>query len=157
MPAQKSIVKLFEENELDISLLYGLYAKNIPGQADFWEKISKEEIRHAKAIAGAFEEAENRAEYFEENNFSRGIIKYISDFVKTKTIEAGNNPPTHLEAIEIALRVEQSMLEKKCFEIFIPTDKSIRDVLKRLNYDTERHVTYLRKELEKLKKENDLR
>ncbi len=144
---RKSIVKLFEENELNISLLYSLYAKNIPGHLAFWTKISQEEIAHAKAIAGAFAETESKEEYFEENNFSRGIINYISDFVSEKTIEAENNTPTHIEAINTALRVEQSMLEKKCFEIFIPNDASIQAVLKKLNTDTEKHILYLRQEL----------
>lgn len=149
---KKSIIKLFEENELNISLLYGLYSQNIPGHAAFWEKISQEEIMHAKAIAGAFEETGNREEYFKENNFSRGIIKYISDFVTEKTIEAANNCPAHTRALENALRVEQSMLEKKCFDIFIPTDASLKHVLQRLNKDTERHAESLRQELKRCQK-----
>ena len=149
---KKSIIQLFEENELSISLLYSLYAKNIPAHAAFWGKISTEEIIHAKAIASAFAETKNKSEYFQENNFSRGIIKYISDFVAEKTIEAANAPITHLEAINIALRVEQSMLEKKCFEIFIPTDAALKSILQRLNKDTERHAASLRQELKKLQK-----
>ncbi len=149
---KKSIIKLFEENELNISLLYSLYAKNLPEYAPFWEQLSQEEIAHAKAIAGAFAETSHDEAYFEENNFSRGIIKYISDFVAEKIIEAENNTPIHLEAIKIALRVEQSMLEKKCFEIFIPTEASVKDVLQRLNKDTERHAASLREELKKCQK-----
>ncbi|MFA7319186.1 MAG: hypothetical protein WC022_01150 [Parcubacteria group bacterium] len=149
---KKSIIKLFEENELNISLLYDLYAKHIHTNKDFWKKLSLEEIAHAKAIAEAFKEIRSEEEYFQENNFSRGIIKYISDFVAEKIIEAENNTPTHIGAIEIALRVEQSMLEKKCFEIFIPTDASLKSVLQRLNKDTERHAASLREELKKCQK-----
>jgi len=149
---KKSIIKLFEENELSISLLYDLYSKNIPAHKAFWEKISKEEIMHAKAIADAFKKTQNKDEYFKENNFSRGIINYISNFVAEKTIEAENATPSHLEAINTALRVEQSMLEKKCFKIFIPTDETLRNVLKNLNQDTEKHVRYLRQELKNLQK-----
>ena len=153
---RKSIIQLFEENELNISLLYNLYSKNIPEQESFWKKISQEEIMHAKAIANAFKETNNKEEYFKENNFSRGIIKYISDFVSEKTIEAANNTPAHIQAIEVALRVEQSMLEKKCFEIFIPTDISLQKALKKLNADTEKHVTRLRRELERCRKKEKL-
>lgn len=157
MPSnQKSIVKLFEENELNISLLYNLYSQNIPGHESFWKKISDEEIMHAKAIAGAFQKTESEDDHFKENNFTRGIIKYISDFVTEKTIEAGNNCPTHAKALETALRVEQSMLEKKCFEVFIPTSDSLQKVLKRLNQETERHVARLRQELEKVMKKEIL-
>lgn len=150
--SSKSIIQLFEENELNISLLYTLYSKNLPAHAEFWHQLALEEIAHAKAISQAFKETKNQEEYFEENNFTRGIIKYISDFVSEKTVEAGNNTPTHTEAIGVALRVEQSMLEKKCFEIFIPTDETIKKVLQKLNQDTERHAESLRAELKKYQK-----
>ena len=153
---EKSIIKLFENNELDISRLYALYSKNIPGHADFWRQLSQEEIAHAKAIAKAFEDAGKGDDHFKENNFTRGIIKYISDFVSEKTIEAENDPPAHGKALETALRVEQSMLEKKCFDIFIPTDESLKEVLKKLNRETEKHVASLRQELETLRKKEIL-
>ncbi|MDR3558778.1 MAG: hypothetical protein P4L62_04900 [Candidatus Pacebacteria bacterium] len=152
MSDQKSIITLFEENELKISQLYDMYAQALPDHKDFWEKISEEEIGHANAISDAFAVLGKKNEYFEENNFTRGIIKYVSDFVEEQIMAAVKKKPTHLEAINVALRVEQSMLEKKCFEIFIPTDDALKDVLKRLNQDTERHVNLLRKELKDCQK-----
>jgi rubrerythrin len=152
MSDQKSIILLFEENELKISQLYGLYSQALPENKDFWEKISEEEIGHANAIADAFSVLRKKDEYFKENNFTRGIIKYISDFVEEQIMAAAKKKPPHLEAINIALRVEQSMLEKKCFEIFIPTNAELKDVLNRLNKDTERHVNLLRKELKDCQK-----
>lgn len=154
MSDQKSIITLFEENELKISQLYDMYAQALPEHKDFWEQISEEEIGHANAISEAFNSLGNREEYFQENNFTRGIIKYVSDFVEEQILIAQKKTFTHLEAINIALRVEQSMLEKKCFEIFIPTDTFLKNVLQRLNHDTERHVNLLRNELKNCQKKN---
>lgn len=150
--SKKSIVALFEENELKISQLYALYSRGISEHKDFWENISEEEIAHAEAISEAFSSLDDKDKYFEENNFTRGIIKYVSDFVEEQIMTATEKKLSHREAVNIALRIEQSMLEKKCFEIFIPTDASLENVLKILNKDTQRHVGLLREELKNYQK-----
>lgn len=146
MSDNKSIIQLFQENELRISELYALYSQIISGYKIFWKKISQEEIGHAKEIANINLPGQ---ECFEENNFTRGVIKYISDFVAEKIEEAKTKKLTHLEAVNNALRLEQSMLEKKCFDVFIPTQITIKNVLERMNQETNRHVERLQKELEK--------
>lgn len=145
----KSITSLFEENEMRVSRLYSLYSQKIPSKKDFWERLSLEEIAHANAIASAFSKTGQNEDAFEENNFTRGIIRYVSDFVQSEIEKAkASEGISHIDALQIALRVEQSMLEKKCFEIFIPTDQKLKDVLQKLNRDTEEHLQRLKKEFE---------
>jgi hypothetical protein len=98
------------------------------------------------------ESYQGQEEVFEENNFSRGTIKYVSDFVRDNIIKAQKEKVDHLKALEIALRVEQSFLEKKCFELFTPNKQKVREVLEKLNKETEEHVGRLKKELERIKK-----
>lgn len=145
---KKTILELFEENEVDISRLYRIYSQKIKGHKRFWEELSKEEIEHSLELNKIREE--EKTDMIKENNFSRGIVKYVSDFVAEQIKVAKNGKITHREAIEIALRIEQSMLEKKCFEIFIPSKESLKKVLKNLNKETEKHVEVLRKELKKV-------
>jgi rubrerythrin len=145
---ERSLIDLFEDNELKISILYNLYAQKIPGKKTFWKKISDEEVMHAKQIAKNFA---REKECFKENQFSRGVVNYVSGFVEEKIEEAKKNKMTHVEAINTALRIEQSMLEKKCFDMFMPTSITVKKVLERLNKDTERHANQLRKELKKIK------
>jgi rubrerythrin len=143
----KSIAKLFEENELKISQLYAQYSQLFPDHEDFWKKISEEEIIHAREISNLSQEIK---ECFTENKFSRGVIRYVSDFVE-KQIEIAKDGNLSLsDAFNSALRIEQSILEKKCFEMFIPTTVTIKEVLERLNRDTQRHADQLRKELKKI-------
>ena len=144
---KQSIIDLFENNELKISILYRVYSQKIPAHKNFWEKISQEEVNHAKEIARSFLKEK---ECFEENKFTRGVVNYVSGYVDEKIEEARKNKISHTEAINIALRVEQSMLEKKCFDMFIPKNATVKEVIERLNKDTKRHVEQLRKELKKL-------
>ena len=145
---KRSLIDLFEDNELKVSILYNLYAQKIPAHKEFWKKISDEEVIHAREIANSFAKEK---ECFKETKFTRGIVNYVSGFVEEKITEAKKKKLTHAEAINTALRIEQSMLEKKCFDMFIPTDITIKKVMERLNKDTERHADQLRKELKKLK------
>ena len=141
-----TILDLFEQNELNISRLYRLYSQKISTKQAFWEQLSREEIQHALEIKESYN---GQKDVFEENNFSRGSIKYVADFVKKSIQQAKKEKSIHFEALKIALRVEQSFLEKKCFEIFIPNHKTVKKVLQKLNQETQEHIERLQKELEK--------
>ncbi len=145
----KSILDAFEQNELNISELYKIYSEKIPEKKTFWEKISKEEVRHAEEIAKIDKKSENS---FEKNKFHQGIIRNIFDFVKKSVEEAKNMEISHIEALNVALRVEQSFLEKKSFEIFAPNQKTVKEVLEKLNLETEGHIKKLQEELGKMMK-----
>lgn len=144
-----SILDLFAQNELNVSRLYRLYSQKIPTQQVFWEKLSREEIQHAQEIEKAYS---GKKEPFQENNFSRGIIKYVADFVQDSIKQAKEEKMSHKKALQVALRIEQSFLEKKCFEIFIPNQQTIKKVLQKLNKETQEHIERLQKELQRVMK-----
>ncbi|NTU67160.1 MAG: hypothetical protein HGB08_04540 [Candidatus Moranbacteria bacterium] len=147
---KKTIMHLFEDNELNISVLYALYAKHIPGKQSFWDGISKEEIAHASEVRKAAEEM-GGWDIIGENKFTRGVVKNVMDFVMEEIKKAQKGNISHSEALRTALRIERSMLEKKCFDIFIPANVTIKKMLDRLNGDTERHVAMLLNEMKKSK------
>lgn len=150
MPEQpKSIIQLFSDNELLVSRLYDLYAEMIPGHSDFWKKMAQEELEHAKTISEVFSNQNLSSESFKENNFTRGVIKYVTDYVNEQIQNAQKKKLTQIEAINIALRVEQSVLEKKYFEMFVPTNAPLESILLKMNDETKIHVQRLRKELQK--------
>jgi hypothetical protein len=147
---EKSIIILFKENELNISKLYALYALNIPQKKDFWERLSEEEVAHAASISGNYESGGKEGGII-ENKFSRGVIRYVMDFVVEQIEKARNEKISHQEALLTALRIERSMLEKKCFSIFAPASETLKNVLRKMNDETEQHVDILIKELKKIK------
>lgn len=146
----KTIMRLFEENELNISVLYAFYAKNIRGKKLFWDRISKEEIVHAREVRKGAEEM-GGWDVIEENKFTRGVVRNVMDFVLEEIEKAKKGKVSHGEALRTALRIERSMLERKCFDMFIPANVTIRKMLDRLNGDTERHVAMLLGEMKKNK------
>lgn len=142
-----TILDLFEKNELNISRLYRLYSQKIVGKKKFWEQLSREEIQHALEIRNSYQ---GKEDVFEESNFSQGTIKYVADFVQKSIDEAKIQKISHQQALETALRIEQSFIEKKCFEIFIPNHETVKKVLRKLNRETQEHIERLKKEFEKI-------
>jgi hypothetical protein len=143
---EKSILQLLEENEINISSLYSIYAEKIPTKHAFWKQLSNEEISHATSI-NANGINTDKAESIEENNFSRGVIKYVMDFVLNEIENAKKNETTHFNALHTALRIERSILEKKCFDVFIPTSATIKEIFQKMNEETEQHIEILTQEL----------
>jgi hypothetical protein len=143
----KPLINLFEENELNIATLYSLYAQKIPAKVDFWERLSNEEISHAAQVGTE----KNNTDAILENNFSRGVIKHIMDFVLEQTQKAQQENLSHADAILTALRIERSMLEKKYFDFFTPSNKTVHQIFSRLNKETEKHIQILLKEAKKNK------
>jgi hypothetical protein len=142
------IIQLLEENELNVSALYALYAQKIPAKCAFWDQLSREEISHAASIKKDYREL-NLEEAIAENNFSRGIIAYVMDFVLAEIKKTQNHAVSHFDALNTALRIERSMLEKKCFDIFAPTNTTLKELFEKLNADTEKHTKMLLEELKR--------
>ncbi|MFA7208806.1 MAG: hypothetical protein WC120_00825 [Parcubacteria group bacterium] len=144
----KPILLLLEENELNISSLYSIYARKIPRKKAFWDRLSREEISHAASLSNDGSDIDS-AQSIIENKFSRGVIRYVMDFVLEETRRAEKETLSHHDALHTALRVERSMLEKKCFDIFTPANTTMRALLQKLNDETEQHIEMLIEEMKR--------
>jgi hypothetical protein len=119
----KPIIKLFEENELNVATLYSLYAQQLPENKAFWNRLSNEEISHAADIGNNMEHADTII----ENKFSRGVINYVMDFVLNEIKKAQEEKITHRSALHSALRIERSILEKKMLRHVHPDESSSQE------------------------------
>ncbi len=74
-------------------------------------------------------------------------MNFILDEIK----KTQKNSITHKEALHTALRIEQSMIEKRCFEMFSSPSKSVHNIFLKLNKETECHIETLLAEMKKNK------
>ncbi len=135
----KPIIQLLEENELKIGKLYKIYSQKIPDQEIFWSRLSREEERHAEEIF----KLDDGSEMFIENDFTREAINYVTGFVDEEIKKAENGEILKSEAVNTALRVEQSIIEKKCLDFFIPSNSRAKEVMGKLNRETDKHIKML--------------
>lgn len=148
-PENEDILELFAQNEKKVSLLYSLYSRKKGADKYFWQDLSEQETGHAKIIRRARQKLKKRGESIKENKYSRQIIEYVSGFIDEEIAKAKKKRVFSDDAFEVALRLEQSMIENKCFEIFSPKNKEIASVMRRLNRDTNKHSRLLLSRIKK--------
>lgn len=148
--ARKAIIELLEQNELDISTLYGIYARDFPDHADFWSKLSQEEAEHAGIISTTHKKSDLKR-FFVPNDLARDVIRYVHNYIKECILEARKRKRlTHADAVSAALRIERSTVENKCLEILVPSSRAAKDMVRGLNKETKKHIRILMKELGKI-------
>lgn len=151
MSNEKPLIYLFEENELNVSRLYQLYAEKFPEYEIFWRRLSEEEIGHAEKIRSL---REKPGANFAENKFTRGIVSYVMNFVKGEIAKAESGKISPVDALNTALRIEQSILEKKCFDFFQSSDKTLNEVMGELGGETQKHLKMLQNQIVKIEKKS---
>lgn len=146
----KNILFLLGENEDKIAELYELYSKKVRGRKKFWFLMAEEELGHGKIIRELDVRCDGKCKFLRLSKHARQIIGYISKFIDDEIKKAKGGRISHGEALETALRIEQSMIESKSFEIFSPVDRPVATAFRRLNRETKVHVKELRKMCEEM-------
>jgi rubrerythrin len=140
---EMSLLSHFSINENKISLLYLAYADKFPKRSQLWEKLAKDEKRHSALLADLDERFGSEIERSQVSENAWAILDYIGNFIDNCFTKINKADFTFEGALNDALCLEQSMIEKKNFEIF-PTDNSeIKGVLEKLNIETEGHRRWL--------------
>lgn len=143
--SKKSILCLLAENEDKIARLYDLYAEKIRGRKRFWRLMAEEEYGHGQMMRELDSRFGSNPEFLKVSKHARQIVSYISDYIDSEIKKVKKGHVSHAEALESALRIEQSMVETKSFEIFNPIAKPVAIAFRRLNRETKTHVNELRK------------
>ncbi|MFO7807580.1 MAG: hypothetical protein R6V40_04145 [Candidatus Moraniibacteriota bacterium] len=144
----KSILDIFEENEKMVGRLYKIYAEKFPHKKDFWLRLVQEENDHAQEVQNMRKNCKD--EDFSESVFHRTVVHQVMEFVEEGIEKARRGGMSYKEAVETALRVEQSVLEKKCFELFITSNSTVKEALSKMEKETKEHLERLKKEYSKL-------
>ena len=144
------LFKVFSQNENKIAELYALYASAIPSQEKMWARLSGEEIKHSMALLKLANTYGNDDKSYSAIEEARNILNYVGDFIDIHIAEAKEKEISIEQAITVAMRLELSMIERKCFDIFSSAETEIISVLDRLNKETESHFQQLKIYADKL-------
>lgn len=141
-------IDVMKAHEKAIGDLYRLFAKKIPKEEKFWNKIAREEDSHADILQLLDDQVESRETVFIPRDFKLVDILESLDFIKV-IIEAtaGQNKVTMKEALEAALQIEKSMLEKEFFSFFDSDSKEFQKDIEDLRIYTEQHIERLSEKL----------
>jgi len=140
-----SLLRHFSINENKIALLYSAYSEKFPERANLWSGLAKDEKRHSALLLDLDERFKEEISSWQISNNAPAILEYIGNFIDG-CLEKVSYAETDLkEAFSNALSLEQSMIEKKSFEIFSGANQEIVAVLEKLNRETEGHKQWLMK------------
>jgi len=132
-----SLLQHFSINENKISQLYSVYAAKFKEHSNLWERLAKDEKRHAALLADLDIRYNQEIKNWQISDNAPAILDYIGKFIDDCLHQAENSDIK--EALNNALSLEQSMIEKKNFEIFSTVNPEITAVLEKLNRETEGH------------------
>ncbi|MCK5760720.1 MAG: hypothetical protein KAH33_05465 [Candidatus Delongbacteria bacterium] len=146
------IVDLLAQNEQALADMYYVYGESFP---DFklWEFLQSEEEEHNGLVLSIMDNVIDGSIKFNDMHFSIRTLTMPIDQVlqEIATVEEGNR---NLEqAIEFALKMESSILEKNFLNYFTSDDPGIQEVLNKLKNDTRSHKKMLESAQKKFLKE----
>ncbi len=150
---RSQVVEKLVSIELGVAELYQIYADKFPQQREFWSHTVKEERQHARWL--------ERLDYFAAENpdecqavLDRLPLKLVNKTLDTirQFIDRANDPNLTLkQALESALLIEQSIIEKKFFEAFQSTHGEMKRIFESIGSETWEHADRIRLLLSQIK------
>lgn len=138
---QQQNLLLMADNEALASQLYAIYADRFPQRKALWQNLSTEEKNHEKWLREIELLTVSGDVFLNDKRFNRepitGLTKHIKDLInKAENV-------TDVEALSCALDLEQSLIERRYFEIIESDNPKIKKVLNDLELETENHKSML--------------
>ncbi len=135
-------IEIMSNYESMISELYQKFADTFPEHHDFWQKISEEEIEHSTWIITLGEDLDTGVLKLHKSVFTEKLINETIGKVE-KLLENYSDDITLKEACDIALSIEQHMIEKEYLSLFSSDDESFNELTDNLAAATREHVKNL--------------
>lgn len=151
---QIEIIEALAKNEELVSELYKIYAQKFPEHAEFWTRISMDEISHASWLRGIFTKIKEGTVSFNDDRFNIEAIKSFSGYVKEKITEAKEKELESIQADSISLDIEKIWIENNFFEVFKTDSPALKHVLSELAAATKKHIDAVRELWLKEKEQN---
>lgn len=141
---QLAVLSKMSELEESIGRLYEAYAEVFTDYRQFWLSLANEEKQHAEWVNNFHTVIENGKVTFGENRFNSIAIQKFLDYLKEEMGKASRRERTLINALSIALYIEESLLESKYFEVISGDSRELKDTLSNLANATQRHITRVR-------------
>jgi hypothetical protein len=115
---QIALLNALGAHEEAIAKLYAAYSAKFTSFNDFWDSLYSDKIKHAQWINLLASDPAEQSIFIKENKFNLVAIKNFHDYIETETNRANTRSVTLVEALSTTLSIEQSLIERRLFEIF---------------------------------------
>lgn len=134
------IMQALEEHEQAMSELYQAYAARFPEMDEFWSLLAMEEMIHADSVEFLLHKIEEGAAHAAQHQFKLAVIRNSSVYVREEIARANAVDLLPINALSIALSLEQAILERRFFEVFAEDSKEVASLLTGLQEGAQEHI-----------------
>ena len=140
------VIEAMAKNEEAVSRLYQAYADRFPGQKAFWSGLAADEISHAGWIRGLQAKMRDGSLTVNRDRFRIQPVRGFSAYLERELTSAQEPGMSPINALSVAVYIEESMIEQHYFEVFAPDGPELKRVLSDLLTATRSHLDKVRDE-----------
>jgi len=149
---QTDVLNKMATNEEMIGQLYRTYASRFPRYEELWSGLAKEEAKHIGQIRELIYRTEDGSLVFSADRFNAAALQTFSKYIAKEISGAQKLETPLVNAINITLYIEESLIEKKYFEVFKSDATELKRLLENLDSDTKKHIEKIRNVRNKIKR-----
>ena len=143
-----ALLEVLSEHERAIARLYQTYSQCFEDYAAFWAGLAQEELKHTACLNKLRILLQEDSAVVIVERFSIDAVRFSIKYVNG-LIERASQPDFKLlNALSLAMKLEEALLEKNFFEVLSGDGQEIREALEFLSNETERHFQVLHNALE---------
>lgn len=136
---QSRIIYLLTRQELLTAEMYRFFAGLFPDRRDFWDELAREEMEHATWVEYLYKKATTDTVRFDEGKIKTYTVESFIKYLEDNLSKVKEKAPTLQAAFSLALNIENSMLVRRIFELFVSSDPETTAILKDLRAKTSAH------------------
>ena len=142
-----ALLKVLSEHERVIAQLYQAYSARFDDSAVFWAGLAQEELKHAACLNKLRTLLKEDSAIVIVERFSIDAVRFSINYVN-ELIERATQPDFKLlNALSLAMKLEEALLERNFFEVLSGDGQEIREALEFLASETEHHFQILQQAL----------
>lgn len=151
---QLAILNKLSQLEESVGVLYEIYEEIFPEYSQFWSQLVIDERKHADWLRQIQSNAVQSNVRFSETKFNSAAIQTFLNYIRDEMEKAKMRQRSLLNALSIALQLEESLMERKYFAVVEGDCPEVKRVLANLAAETQTHIAKVREALEKYKRTN---
>ena len=140
-----NVLDMLVANEQSIGQLYHEYSDVFPEFSDFWEKLAKEEYNHASWLNEVSPKVVEGSLHIDERRFTKEAGESYRKYLEGEFEKARQKGISLLQALSVALNIEESLIESKYFEVLEADSTELRRIFSDLESATRDHMRRVRK------------
>jgi hypothetical protein len=140
MEVQDRILESLATCEAKIGELYAAYESHFPDMGNFWNKLAKEERKHAALIEEVRSDLEDGIIMQGMGHFTVKEVQTLIDYVQDGITELQSSRTTAVQAVSIALSIESSVIDSHFFDFAKSNGSAFQRVAQQLAHETQEHI-----------------